>query len=44
MALTIAFIASIYITGAIILVSEVLSPNVWFEDEEGVLHLVPVER
>jgi len=40
MAFTIAFIASIYLTGAIILVSEICSKNIWFEDEEGMLYLV----
>ena len=44
MALTIAFLASIYLTGAIILVSEMLSDNVWFEDDDGVLHLVLTSR
>lgn len=40
MALTLAFLASIYVTGAIIIVTEMLSKNVWFEDEDGMLHLV----
>ncbi|MFT3867744.1 MAG: hypothetical protein QM715_04510 [Nibricoccus sp.] len=44
MALTIAFIASIYLTGAIILVSEICSNNVWFEDEDGMLYLVITQQ
>jgi hypothetical protein len=40
MALMVAFIVSIYLTGAIILVSEICSKNVWFEDEDGTLCLV----
>lgn len=40
MALMLAFLASIYVTGAIILVSAMLSNDVWFEDEDGTLHLV----
>jgi len=44
MALTLAFLASVYITGAIILVSELLQDTVWFEDADGILHLVRTSR
>ena len=44
MAITIAFLASIYVTGAIILISEIYRDTVWFEDAEGMLHLVLSER
>jgi hypothetical protein len=44
MELAIAFIASIYVTGAIILIAEICSDNVWFEDEDGVLSLVLPSR
>jgi hypothetical protein len=44
MVLTLAFLASVYITGAIILVSEMLQDTVWFEDADGFLHLVSTRR
>ena len=44
MVITIAFIASVYITGAIILVSELLQDAVWFEGGDGLLHLVGTTR
>lgn len=44
MAITIAFIASVYITGAIILVLELLDDTVWFEDGDDLLYLVETSR
>lgn len=44
MVLTLAFLASVYITGAIILISEVMQDTVWFEDADGFLHLVSTRR
>lgn len=44
MAFAFALIASIYLTGAVILVAEICSKNVWYEDEDGVLYLVQNHR